>query len=64
MPVAAPIAWTLNLAQRSAERVNFPLISIFLALGQFECFQQFLHVIQSALEIVHDAIYIVDCLLN
>lgn len=40
----------MNFAQRLPQRFNFPLVGEFLALGQFDEFEHFLHLVQRLFE--------------
>ncbi len=40
----------MNIVQRAAQRFNFPLVSEFLALGQFDEFEHFLHLVERLFE--------------
>ena len=40
----------MNFAQRLAQRLNFALVSEFLALGQFDEFEHFLHLVERLFE--------------
>lgn len=43
-------SWLVNFVQRPAQRFNFPLVGEFLALGQFDKFEHFLHLIERLFE--------------
>jgi|GEM_PF-1143332 len=47
MPFASRL---VNLPQRQAQRLNFPLVSELLAFGQFDKFEHFLHLIERLFE--------------
>ncbi len=40
----------MNAVQRAAQRLNFPLVGNFLALGQFDEFEHFLHLVERLFE--------------
>ena len=48
--LASAIARLMNFSQRTAQRFNFPFVSEFLALSQFDEFKHFFHPVERLLE--------------
>jgi hypothetical protein len=43
---AVSVSRMLKMAQRAAKLFDFLLVGIFLAFGEFECFEDFFHIIE------------------
>lgn len=54
----------VQLAQAASECFDLLLVGDLLPLGQFECFQHLLHVVQSSAERLDDLVDFLDCFLN
>ena len=61
---AVPVFGMLHMPQRAAELFDFVLVSIFLALGQFEGFENFFHIIKCFAQRLDDLINLLDSTLN
>jgi hypothetical protein len=60
----AGITRPMHLAQGAAQRINFAFVSVLLALKYLEHFKDFLHVLKSISESIHDRIYFFNGLLD
>lgn len=58
--VTATVPRPLQLAERAAERFNFTLVRIPLALEGFQRLENFLHVLEGFLQRTHNVIYLLD----
>jgi hypothetical protein len=45
-PLASAASWLLQLAQQLAEGINLAFVGEFLAFGEFDQLQNFLHLIE------------------
>jgi hypothetical protein len=52
------------MPERAAKLFDFVLVGIFLALGEFESFQDSFHVIERFAQSLYDPIHILDSTLN
>ena len=55
-----PVAARLKLAQGAQQRFDFALVSELLALGEFDQFQNFLHLLQRLPQRFHDLHHLID----
>ncbi len=55
MAARSAVSGTMQLPQRALQRLDFALVINFLALGQLEGFQHFLHLIQRLLQLLDNA---------
>src|SRR4051812_4321781 len=62
--LAATITRTLELAKGTTKRFYFPLVTVFLALGQLESFKHFFHFIERLAQRLNNLVYLFDSLLN
>jgi hypothetical protein len=61
---AVSVSRMLEMAQRAAELFDFLLVRIFLALGEFQRFEHFFHVVQRLAKGFDNPIDVVDGMLN
>lgn len=52
------------MPERAAKLFDFVLVGIFLALGEFEGFEDLVHIIQSFAQCLYDPIHVLDGSLN
>ena len=52
------------MAQRAAKCLNFPFVSVLLALRKFQSFEHFFHVVERVAKRINDPIHLIDGLLN
>jgi hypothetical protein len=62
--VAVAVFGMLQMPQRAAKLFDFVLVGIFLALGELEGFENFVHIIQSFAQCLNYAIHVFDSSLN
>jgi hypothetical protein len=60
----AAFAWPVQLPQAAAKRFDLLLVGVLLPLGQFQCLQHFLHLVQGGPEGLDDVVDFFDRLLN
>jgi len=58
------VAWTLEMPQRTPERLNFLFVGVFLALSELQGLEHFFHVVESLSQRVDDLVDFIDRLLN
>lgn len=57
---AFPVARVLEMTQRTAKLFDFVFVRIFLALGEFERFKNFLHIIERFAKCFDDMVNFVN----
>jgi hypothetical protein len=57
---AVPVFGMLQMSERAAELFDFVLVRIFLALGEFECLENCVHVIKGFAQCFYDLIDLLD----
>ena len=64
MPRLAFAGAVVEMAKRALQILNLALVINFLPLGQFERFEDFLHIIECSFEFFDDPVHLIDCVGN
>ena len=64
MLMVAAVSRTVHLAQRAAQRLDFPLIEVLLSFENLQHLEYFFHVVKRTPKGLNNSINFLDCFLD